>query len=77
MISRASVSYHGEDGVIRHIFGMGGGGDFSARLLTTAARGTEKNIALQQAQALTMLPQTIAAARAYYEKHPSRHQKEG
>jgi hypothetical protein len=66
LTTRASVNFYGE-GFIVHAFGLGGGtGDYSAIVLSRPGRATEKAIRDLHENALTLVPQVIAAARAFY-----------
>ena len=69
LVSRASVSQH-KDGMMSHAFGLGSGGDYSERLIVSAARCTEKSVAGQHAKALEMLADVQAKAKAHYMKFP-------
>lgn len=72
MISRATVNTYG-DLMMTHVFGLGGGGDFSERLIVTRpARGTAKAIVDQHAKALQQLLEIVERARAHYVKFPPR-----
>jgi hypothetical protein len=68
LVSHASVNEYG-DQMMRHACG----GDFSSRVIVTpGARGTEKSIAAQHAEALLLVPQLLEEAKAHYAKYPPR-----
>jgi hypothetical protein len=69
MVSLASVSLH-RDGCMSHSFAFGAGGDYSERLIVRDTRATEKSVAAQHNEALAMLENVRAAAKAHYAKHP-------
>lgn len=70
LISSASVSLH-RDGVMSHAFGLGTGGDYSEQLIVRGDRRcTEKSVAAQHTEALAMLNNVMAAAKAHYAKFP-------
>lgn len=67
LITRASVNTYTDYG-FQHAFGLGGGGDFSERVLVTTERATEKTVAAQHAKVMQQLPQIIERAKAHYTK---------
>jgi hypothetical protein len=69
LMTYATVSKHA-DGSTQHIFGLGGGGDYSWRVVQTPARATAKTVSEQHAQVMARLPEIQALAKAWYEKHP-------
>lgn len=65
MLTRASVSLH-KNGMYSHAFGYNGQGDYSKRVIQSAARCTEKAVGEQHAQALSQAPALLEEAKAHY-----------
>ena len=66
LVSRASVSFYGEQFVV-HAFGMGTGrGDYSAKIIEKPGRATEKALRSLHDEALTYVPVILEQIKAFY-----------
>lgn len=72
LVSYAAVNHYDGMGGYSHAYGLGSGGDYDERVIVSAQRGTEKNVAAQHGRAIAQLPAILERARAHYAKYPPR-----